>query len=189
MFLDFDDWCVYSSFFCFFIFPVFGFFRKMLKERSGSFSLILERPFSPFPIHQLFLFNDLEDSFNKGKVSIATWKKASLASNLQAEPESSGNSGFVTFSPKFLNSEGWKVLNDQDGDFQSLAQKISLNSPTTELVCVFSEDESGEGEWGHGNFPLEEYIKALERSKGELYYNHSLGMHYSKVRYLPSSLA
>ena len=160
----------------------------MLKERSGSFSLILERPFSPFPIQQLLLFNDLDNSFNKGKVPIATWKNANLASNLQAEePESDGNSGFVMFSPKFLSSEGWKVLNDQDGDFQSLARKNSINSPVTELVCIFSEDESGEGEWGHGNFPLEEYIKALERSKGELYYNHSLGMRYSKVRYSTSS--
>ena len=29
---------------------VFGFLRKILEQRTGSFSLVLERPFSPFPI-------------------------------------------------------------------------------------------------------------------------------------------
>ncbi|XP_031265313.1 phosphoglucan phosphatase LSF1, chloroplastic isoform X3 [Pistacia vera] len=78
--------------------------ENLLTEKTGSFSLVLERPFSPFPIHQLQ--TDFDILFNK---------------------------------------------------------------------------ESGDGEWAHGSFPLEEYIKALDRSKGELYYNHSLGMRYSKI--------
>ncbi|XP_050271235.1 phosphoglucan phosphatase LSF1, chloroplastic isoform X1 [Quercus robur] len=145
--------------------------RKMLKELSGPFSLILERPFSPFPIHQLHLMSDLDVLFNRGRVSVASWNKSILASNFQTSSESTGNSGFVMFSSKFLTSHGWKLLNDQNG----------LAQPMSELVCIFSEEESGDGEWAHGNFPLEEYVKALDRSKGELYYNHSLGMHYSKI--------
>ena len=38
---------------------VFGFLRKILEQRTGSFSLVLERPFSPFPIQQPFLMSDL----------------------------------------------------------------------------------------------------------------------------------
>ncbi|KAK4603672.1 hypothetical protein RGQ29_012260 [Quercus rubra] len=102
--------------------------RKMLKELSGPFSLVLERPFSPFPIHQLHLMSDLDVLFNRGRVSVASWNKSILASNFQT-----------------------------------------------------SSEKSGDGEWAHGNFPLEEYVKALDRSKGELYYNHSLGMRYSKI--------
>lgn len=154
----------------------------MLKEKSGSFSLVLERPFSPFPIQQLLLLNHLDVSYNKGKVAIATWNKSVFSSNLQVSRETNGNSGFVTFSPKFLSSQGWKLLNSyQNGHVQSQVQKSSLTSPLSQLVSIFSEDEPGDGEWAHGNFPLEEYIKALDRSKGELYYNHSLGMRYSKV--------
>ncbi|PON52515.1 Phosphoglucan phosphatase LSF [Parasponia andersonii] len=159
----------------------FGDTQKMLKEKAGSFSLVLERPFSPFPIQQLVLLNDLDNSFNKGRVPIATWNKGILASNLQASSESNGNSGFVTFSSKYLKSEGWKLLNDQNGHIQSQIQKNPLTPPLSSLVCIFSEDESGDGEWAYGSFPLEEYIKALDRSKGELYYNHALGMRYSKI--------
>lgn len=143
----------------------------MLKELSGPFCLVLERPFAPFPIHQLHLMSDLDVLFNRGRVSVASWNKSILASNFQTSSESTGNSGFIMFSSKFLTSQGWKLLNDQNG----------LAQPTSELVCLFSEEESGDGEWAHGNFPLEEYVKALDRSKGELYYNHSLGMRYSKV--------
>lgn len=155
----------------------------MLKEKAGSFSLILERPFSPFPIQQLVLLNDLDNSFNKGRVPIATWNKKILASNLEASSESNGNPGFVTFSSKYLKSQGWKLLNDQNGHIHSQIQKNTVTPPMSPLVCIFSEDESGDGEWAYGSFPLEEYIKALDRSKGELYYNHSLGMRYSKVCY------
>lgn len=161
----------------------FGDTQKMLKEKTGSFSLVLERPFSPFPIQQLVLLNDLDNSFNKGRVPIATWNKRLLASNLQSSPESSGNSGFVMFSSKFLKPQGWEFLNEQNGHVQSQLQKNAVTSPVpvSQLVSIFSEDEPGEGDWAHGNFPLEEYVKALDRSKGELYYNHSLGMRYSKI--------
>ncbi|XP_041004986.1 phosphoglucan phosphatase LSF1, chloroplastic isoform X2 [Juglans microcarpa x Juglans regia] len=152
----------------------------MLKENTGSFSLILERPYSPFPIQQLHL-GDLDILFNRGRVSVASWNKSILASNLQTSSDSNGNSGFVMFSSKFLTSQGWKLLSGQNGQIQSQLQKHILSQSLSELVCIFSEEESGDGEWAHGNFPLEEYVKALDRSKGELYYNHSLGMRYSKV--------
>uniref|UniRef100_A0A5B7BQ06 Tyrosine-protein phosphatase domain-containing protein n=1 Tax=Davidia involucrata TaxID=16924 RepID=A0A5B7BQ06_DAVIN len=155
----------------------FGDTEKMMKEESGSCSLILERPFSPFPIQQLNIMNDVDILFNRGRVPIATWNKTILASNLRTSFEGSGNSGFVMFSSKFLTSQGWKFLNDQNGHLQ----KNILVAPLSQIVTIFSEEESGDAEWAHGNFPLEEYIKALDRSKGELYYNHFLGMRYSKI--------
>ncbi|PPR90011.1 hypothetical protein GOBAR_AA30678 [Gossypium barbadense] len=153
---------------------------EMLTEETGSFSLVLERPFSPFPIHELHQLSDLDILFNRGRMPVATWNKALLASTLQTT-EGGGNSGFVVFSSKFLASPGLKFLNDQNGHVDSGLQKNILSSPVSQLVCIFSEKEPGDGEWAHGSFPLEEYIKALERSKGELYYNHSLGMRYSKI--------
>ncbi|CAI9780629.1 unnamed protein product [Fraxinus pennsylvanica] len=155
--------------------------ESILKEKSGSFSLVLERPFSPFPVHQLYLMNDLDILYNRGRVSIATWNKNILASNLQTSSGSSGNSGFVTFCPKFLTSQGWKCLNDQDINGWPHMVKHNPAVPFSPLVAIFSEEVAGNAEWGHGSFPLEEYVKALERSKGELYYNHSLGMRYSKI--------
>ncbi|KAE8691641.1 hypothetical protein F3Y22_tig00110888pilonHSYRG00112 [Hibiscus syriacus] len=112
---------------------------------------------------------------------VATWNKALLASSLQTSIQVGGNSGFVVFSSKFLASQGLKLLNNQNGRVGSELQKNILSSTVGQLVCVFSEKELGDGEWAHGSYPLEEYIKALERSKGELYYNHSLGMCYSKI--------
>lgn len=153
----------------------------MLEEKTGSYGLILERPFSPFPIHQLFHLSDLDVLFNRGRVPFATWNKTILTSNLKKSSEGSGNVGFVVFSSKFLASPGWKLLNYQNGNAKSQPQKDLLSPSISPLVCIFSEEEPGEGEWSHGSFPLEEYVKALERSKGELYYNHSLGMRYSKV--------
>lgn len=153
----------------------------MLEQETGSFSLVLERPFSPFPIQQLRLMNDLEILFNRGRVPVATWNKTILASNLGTCSEVGGNSGFVLFSPKFMTSHGWKSLEGQNGVVNSGMQRNILSPPISQLVCIFSEEESGDGEWAHGSFPLEEYTKALDRSKGELYYNHFLGMRYSKV--------
>ncbi|XP_044466021.1 phosphoglucan phosphatase LSF1, chloroplastic [Mangifera indica] len=151
--------------------------ENLLTEKTGSFSLVLERPFSPFPIHQLHA--DFDILFNKGRMAVATWNKTILASNLRTTSEGSGNTGFVVFSSKFLTSKGWKLLDHQNGHVQS---QRKFHSPLiNQLVCIFSEEESGHGEWAHGSFPLEEYIKALDRSKSELYYNHSLGMHYSKI--------
>ncbi|KAK6280574.1 hypothetical protein POUND7_020841 [Theobroma cacao] len=159
----------------------FGDAQEMLTEKTGSFSLILERPFSPFPIHELHLSSDLDILFNRGRMPVATWNKAILASNLQTSTEGGGNSGFVIFSSKFLALQGLKFLNDQNGHIHSKLQKNILAFPISQLVCIFSEEEPGDGEWAHGSFPLEEYIKALNRSKDELYYNHLLGMRYSKI--------
>lgn len=161
--------------------------RSLTKEKSGSCSLVLERPFSPFPIHQLYLMNDLDIIFNRGRVPIATWNKSIWASNLQASSESSGKSGFVVFCPKFLTSQGWKYLNDQNKNGQPQVVKNAPALPFSPLVAIFTGEVSEDAEWGHGSFPLEEYVKALDRSKGELYYNHSLGMRYSKVCFWANS--
>lgn len=153
-----------------------------MTENSGSCSLVLERPFSPFPIQQPHPMSNLESLFNRGRVPVSTWNKTILVSNLRTSTEgSSGNSGFVMFASKFLTPKGWKLLNDQNGNAQPQMQKNSSAEPASQIVTIFSEEESGDVEWGHGSFPLEEYLKALDRSKGELYYNHSLGMRYSKV--------
>lgn len=156
----------------------FGDAESLIKEKSGSCSLILERPFSPFPIHQLYLMNDLDILFNRGRVPVATWNKSMLPANLRASGESNGNSGFVVFCPKLLASQGWKSYQINN------AQHIGKNTPAlpfSPLVAIFSEKVPEDTEWAHGSFPLEEYVKALERSGGELYYNHSLGMRYSKL--------
>ncbi|KAJ6754237.1 PHOSPHOGLUCAN PHOSPHATASE LSF1 CHLOROPLASTIC [Salix purpurea] len=160
----------------------FGETVKILLEKTtggggggGAFSLVLERPFSPFPIHQLSSDFDLI-FFNSGRVPTATWSKTILSSAFQGN----GNSGFVTFSSKFLTPHGWnKLFNHQIVPSQQ--HNINLSPLVTQIVSIFTEQEPGDGEWSHGSFPLEEYIKALNRSKGELYYNHSLGMGYSKV--------
>ncbi|KFK37617.1 hypothetical protein AALP_AA3G006400 [Arabis alpina] len=158
----------------------FGDTEKMLEERTGSFGLVLERPFSPFPIQYLLHLSDLDMMYNRGRVAFVTWNKNLLSSNLRAS-EGSGNSGYAAFSSKFLTSQGWKLLTKQSSSFQSGTQKNILSPPISPLVCVFSEEVPGDGEWGYGNFPLEEYIKALDRTKGELHYNHALGMRYSKI--------
>ncbi|GAB2284211.1 Phosphoglucan phosphatase lsf1, chloroplastic [Dionaea muscipula] len=153
--------------------------RTMLKERTGSFSLILERPFSPFPIEELYFRDEMDLLFNKGYVPVATWSSMIISSVLKGA--NSGSSGFAVFSPKFLKPKAWKLLNDQNGNGQLDIWRSTFSSPVSRLVCIFSEEEPGGTEWAHGSFPLEEYSKALDRSKGELYYNHTLGMRYSKI--------
>ncbi|XP_020267921.1 phosphoglucan phosphatase LSF1, chloroplastic isoform X2 [Asparagus officinalis] len=157
--------------------------RKILKEISGSLSLVLERPFSPYPIQHLHLNDSYHTLFNKGRVPFATWNKTVLASNLQSSSEGNGNSGFAIFSPKFLAPEGRRLFSEKSviPNF-SLQNNSSFTSISiNEIVSIFSEEETEDVEWAFGSFPLEEYIKALDRAKGELYYNHSLGMQYSKI--------
>ncbi|KAG5570906.1 hypothetical protein H5410_060672 [Solanum commersonii] len=154
---------------------------KVMNENSGPCSLILERPSFPFPIHQLYLMDDIDIMYNRGRVPVATWNKKLLASNLRTSCEGTGNSGFVVFSPKLLTLNGWNVLSDGD----QIRQQENLNGtpwlPFSPIINIFSEKDMTDSEWAHGNFPLEEYVKALDRSKGELYYNHDLGMRYSKI--------
>lgn len=153
----------------------------MLADKTGAFSLVLERPSAPFPIQPMHQLSDLDVLFNRGRTAVATWNKTILASNLEMSSEGSSNNGFAMFSTKYLTPQGRKLLDYQNGHTQLHSRKNVLSQPMNHLVCVFSEEESGDGEWAHGSFPLEEYLKALDRSKGELYYNHSLGMRYSKV--------
>ncbi|KAF2316338.1 hypothetical protein GH714_041679 [Hevea brasiliensis] len=158
----------------------FGDAQKMLMEKKGVFDLILERPFSPFPVHQLHDLSDIDIMFNRGRVPVATWNKTILSSTLKTSFEGIGNSGFIIFSSKFLTSHGWKILNNQNGYVESSAEK-TIRTPVSQFVCVFSEEVSEDGEWGYGNFPVDEYINALHRSEGELYYDHGLGTRYSKI--------
>ncbi|PKA66583.1 Phosphoglucan phosphatase LSF1, chloroplastic [Apostasia shenzhenica] len=154
--------------------------EKMLKDMVGSLSLVLERPFSPYPIQQLSLDGDYHVLFNSGKVPFATWNGGVLASNLQGSCKHL-SSGFVIYSPKLLNHGGWKLLllHDRNKGFDNVAQKNKKYM--TEVVGFCSEEKTGDVEWTYGGFPVEEYVKALERAKGEFYYNHSLGMQLSKI--------
>lgn len=70
------------------------------------------------------------------------------------------------------------MSNEKGGLNQS---STNLANRVSEIVGLYSDEVDANAEWAHGSFPLEEYIKALDRAKGELYYNHSLGMQYSKV--------
>ncbi|KAF7801510.1 phosphoglucan phosphatase LSF1, chloroplastic [Senna tora] len=144
--------------------------QNVLKEQRHSFSLVFERPTSPFPIQLLHRMNDFEILFNRGQAPIATWNKTLLASNLQPSIESSGNCGFLVYNSKFLTPKGCKLLGNPN-------EHVILH----EDIKFFTEEDYEEGEWAHGSFPLEEYIKALDRSKGEMYYDHSIGMRYTKI--------
>ncbi|XP_038981541.1 LOW QUALITY PROTEIN: phosphoglucan phosphatase LSF1, chloroplastic [Phoenix dactylifera] len=158
--------------------------EMMLKDAAGSCSLVLERPFSPYPIHQLHLNGVFYNLFNRGRVPFATWNRSLMASHLQPSREGTGNTGFAIFSPKFLASHGWMLLSSErsgSNDSQMQSNSSFLAKHTSEIIGIFSEEESKNVEWAYGSFPLEEYIKALDRAKGELYYNHSLGMQYSKI--------
>ncbi|KAG9449955.1 hypothetical protein H6P81_009920 [Aristolochia fimbriata] len=161
----------------------FGDTQMLLKEKTGSFSLVLERPVTPFPIQQLPLMGDYENLFNRGRVPLASWNATLLASNMQPSSETSGKSGFIVFSPRFLRPQGWNFLNEQNGEKISQTKIFgdSLTKPVSPLVGIFSEEDSEDANWTYGSFPLEEYVKALDRSKGELYYNHALGLRYSKI--------
>uniref|UniRef100_A0A6V7QT62 Phosphoglucan phosphatase LSF1, chloroplastic n=1 Tax=Ananas comosus var. bracteatus TaxID=296719 RepID=A0A6V7QT62_ANACO len=158
--------------------------EMLLKDTPGSFSLVLERPFSPYPINQLHLHGEYHSLFNRGRVPQATWNKTVLAPNLHPSSEGSGNCGFAVFSPKFSGQQGWMLLASEtsgNGDNKVLENVGTSGKQISEIVNIFSEEGNEDVDWAYGSFPLEEYIKALDRAKGELYYNHSLGMQYSKV--------
>ncbi|KAM0904555.1 hypothetical protein ACQ4PT_017085 [Festuca glaucescens] len=150
-----------------------------LKEKSGPCNLILERPFAPYPIHQLHQNEDYHILFNRGRVALATWNSALLSSKLNDSSSGNGNSGFAIFSPRLLSSQGWAVLSSEKDGLNR--RSTNLANRITEIVGFYSDEDDMDAEWAHGSFPLEEYIKALDRAKGELYYNHSLGMQYSKI--------
>ncbi|KAI4964363.1 hypothetical protein ZWY2020_005885 [Hordeum vulgare] len=124
--------------------------EMVLKQESGPVNLVLERPFAPYPIHQLHQNEDYHILFNRGRVPLPTWNSAMLASKLNKSSPGNGKSGFAIFSPRLLSSQGWVLY---------LVRKMD----------------------SIGGFSFEEYIKALDCAKGELYYNHSLGMQYSKI--------
>ncbi|GJN03363.1 hypothetical protein PR202_ga20800 [Eleusine coracana subsp. coracana] len=149
-----------------------------LKDKSGPCSLILERPFAPFPIHQLHQNEDYHLLFNKGRVPVTSWNGALLSTKLSESSEGAGKPGFAIFSPRMLTSQGWGLVSSEKGGLNQ--SSTNLANRISEIVGLYSDEDDVNAEWAHGSFPLEEYIKALDRAKGELYYNHSLGMQYSK---------
>ncbi|XP_062193045.1 phosphoglucan phosphatase LSF1, chloroplastic-like [Phragmites australis] len=150
-----------------------------LSDKSGPCSLVLERPFAPFPIHQLHQNEDFHILFNRGRVPIASWNSALLSTKLNESSVGNGKSGFAIFSPRLLSSQGWALLSSEKGGLNQ--SSTNLVNRISEIVGLYSDEDDVDAEWAHGSFPLEEYIKALDRAKGELYYNHSLGMQYSKI--------
>ena len=117
--------------------------------------------------------------FNKGRAAVASWNSAVLSTKLNGSSTGDGKSGFAVFSPRLLSSQGWALLSNEKGGLNQ--SSTNLANRISEIVGLYSDEDDANAEWAHGSFPLEEYIKALDRAKGELYYNHSLGMQYSKV--------
>ncbi|XP_039855525.1 phosphoglucan phosphatase LSF1, chloroplastic-like isoform X2 [Panicum virgatum] len=154
--------------------------RLALRDKSGPCSLVLERPFAPFPIHQLLQNEDYHILFNRGRVPVASWNSALLSPKLNESSKGNGKSGFAIFSPRLLSSQGWSFLSSEKGGLNQRSTNLS-NDRISEIVGLYSDEDDSNAEWAHGSFPLEEYIKALDRAKGELYYNHSLGMQFSKI--------
>ncbi|VAH23714.1 unnamed protein product [Triticum turgidum subsp. durum] len=153
--------------------------RMVLKQESGPCNLVLERPVAPYPIHQLHKNEDYHILFNRGRVSLPTWNSAILSSKLNKSSPGNGKSGFAIFSPRLLSSQGWALLSSEKDGLNR--RSTNLANWMSEIVGFYSDEDDMDAEWAHGSFPLEEYIKALDRAKGELYYNHSLGMQYSKI--------
>ncbi|KAI5020744.1 hypothetical protein ZWY2020_045632 [Hordeum vulgare] len=153
--------------------------EMVLKQESGPVNLVLERPFAPYPIHQLHQNEDYHILFNRGRVPLPTWNSAMLASKLNKSSPGNGKSGFAIFSPRLLSSQGWVLLSSEKDGLNR--RSTNLANRISEIVGFYSDEDDMNAEWAHGSFPLEEYIKALDRAKGELYYNHSLGMQYSKI--------
>ncbi|VAH23715.1 unnamed protein product [Triticum turgidum subsp. durum] len=153
--------------------------EMVLKQESGPCNLVLERPVAPYPIHQLHKNEDYHILFNRGRVSLPTWNSAILSSKLNKSSPGNGKSGFAIFSPRLLSSQGWALLSSEKDGLNR--RSTNLANWMSEIVGFYSDEDDMDAEWAHGSFPLEEYIKALDRAKGELYYNHSLGMQYSKI--------
>ncbi|KAL6577281.1 hypothetical protein OROMI_011557 [Orobanche minor] len=120
--------------------------------------------------------DEIDITFNRGRVPIATWNSSVHLRN------SSGNSGFAFFCPKLVRSKGWKYLIDKSKNGHSQIYWKGPSLPFSPLVSIFTDGDSENAEWGHGSFPLDEYVKVLHRSDEEIYYNHSFGMSYSKIQ-------
>jgi len=117
--------------------------------------------------------------FNRGRAAVASWNSAVWSTKLYGSSTGDGKCGFAVFSPRLLSSQGWALLSKEKGGLNQ--SSTNLANRISEIVGLYSDEDDVNAEWAHGSFPLEEYIKALDRAKGELYYNHSLGMQYSKV--------
>jgi len=117
--------------------------------------------------------------FNRGRAAVASWNSAVWSTKLNGSSTGDGKCGFAVFSPRLLSSQGWALLSNEKGGLNQ--SSTNLANRISEIVGLYSDEDDVNAEWAHGSFPLEEYIKALDRAKGELYYNHSLGMQYSKV--------
>jgi hypothetical protein len=117
--------------------------------------------------------------FNRGRAAVASWNSAVWSTKMNESSTRDGKLGFAVFSPRLLSSQGWALLSNEKGGLNQ--SSTNLANRVSEIVGLYSDEDDDNAEWAHGSFPLEEYIKALDRAKGELYYNHSLGMQYSKV--------
>ena len=63
---------------------------------------------------------------------------------------------------------------------RSKLQKNTLSPPISPLVCVFSEDESGDGEWAYESFPIEQiYVGSCIQTEATGCSN--LGVHGSQI--------
>eukprot|EP00249_Psilotum_nudum_P004252 c17796_g1_i1 orf=370-2274(-) len=170
-----------------------------IKGYNGPVSLVLERPVPPLLVQSL-VSRSTEYSFNCGHVAIATWQFNILTSDLQpsrSDSKKEGKVGFSVYTSKFLQPRGLKALarlsrvmhedinykdnvNARAANTYSVTSLLEVDMPC-EVIASFSDEPGGKVEWTHGDFPIEEYNCSLERAKGDLSYNHSLGMQYTKI--------
>ena len=153
-------------------------------------SLVLERPSSPADIQSISGVH--EAPFNIGKVSFVTWNgdySTSDSENFRTDVKNEGKVGLLTFSSRFLRSNGLKTLakcraftKEKNGYFQGMENGYKGHESSSDVLACFSDEEMNANvEWSHGDFSLEDYTMAVKRAEKDLCYNHSLGMQVTKV--------
>lgn len=155
--------------------------------------MVLQRPTSPARIHPLL--GDGGPFFNCGRVAFATWNGSYVTTDPElfgTDAKNEGKIGLSMFSSRFLRSKGLKALakcktlgNHTSEQANGSRNRYAGKAFSNEVVTYFSDEETdGDVEWTHGNFSLENYTLALKRSEKDLSYNHSLGMQFTKVKFI-----
>ncbi|KAL2620982.1 hypothetical protein R1flu_001187 [Riccia fluitans] len=170
----------------------FGRTMMAIKSRVGPVSLVLER--SP-PVCRS-TFTNSEAPFNVGRVAVTTWNNSNLIEPYQPSVKPHGGYvGFATFSSRYvLPKELHRLARFKPDEtqwnqgsythFGRMSRESGYGDEETyEVIGSFSDEDmsDGETEWTHGSYNEEEYLSALERSEGDLIYNPSRGIKYTKI--------
>lgn len=139
-----------------------------------------------------------------GLVPVPTWDSNNLVPPYQpSDRQNAGNVGFVTYSSTLLLPKGLQGLANSGGvrradlwygdeplkGLEAASRRSYADEEAFEVVGSYTDDETDNIEWTHGNYNKDEYESALERAESDLCYNPALGMNCTKVRFfllLPS---